>query len=64
MKKLRIVISRDGDVNVQVEGVAGAACEGDTKFLENVLGGQVASRKWTADYYKLPEEQQVEEEHR
>lgn len=57
MKKLKITIDSKGEVSVTVENIAGASCVEATKFLEDALGGKVASRELTADYYAgaLPE---------
>lgn len=55
MKKLKITVSPTGEVSMQVEGVAGAGCLGETEFLESALGGRIESRDLTADYYASAE---------
>ena len=52
MKRLKITVSPEGEVSVQVENVAGASCVDDTKFLEDAMGGVVKSRDLTAEYYQ------------
>ena len=54
-----ITIGPDGDVQIQVEGVAGADCVDFTKFLEEELG-DVTDRQFTSEYYQEEEEQVIE----
>ena len=51
MKKIKITIDPKGEVSFQVEGVAGASCLGETKFLEDALGREVKAQELTSDYY-------------
>lgn len=51
MKKLKITIDPKGEVSFQVEGVGGPSCLGETKFLEDALGGEVKAHELTSDYY-------------
>lgn len=53
-KELHISISPKGEVSVQVKCVAGQSCVDETKFLENALGNEIASRELTQDYYEQP----------
>ena len=54
-KDIIITIGPDGNVQLQVEGVAGKECIDFTKFLEEELG-EVTSRVHTTDYYQEEEE--------
>lgn len=55
MKQLKITVSPEGEVSVEVQGVAGASCLDDTKFLEAALGGVVKSQVMTSEYYQAAE---------
>ena len=59
MKKqdIEIVISPKGEVTFEVKGVKGGACLGETKFLEQALGGDsaVVEQQRTAEYYEQVE---------
>ena len=59
-KKRDIIISigPDGEVKIEVAGVAGSSCVDFTKFLEDELG-DVTERVHTSEYYQ--EEEQVVE---
>ena len=50
-----ITIGPDGEVQIQVEGVAGSSCVDFTKFLEDELG-DVTERVHTSEYYQEEEE--------
>ena len=50
-----ITIGEDGNVEITVEGVAGASCIDFTKFLEDELG-DVTEREHTSEYYQEDEE--------
>mgnify|MGYP001563463363 FL=1 len=51
-RELEITVSPEGEVSVKVKGIAGSGCLAATKFLEDVLGGEVASREHTDEYYQ------------
>ncbi len=51
MKSMTIKIGTDGTAQVEVNGVAGPACEKLTEEIEKALG-TVTDRKRTADYHK------------
>jgi len=55
VKWINIDIDKKGKVSFTVEGVKGAACIDETKFLEEALGGQVISRETTGEYYEEAE---------
>ncbi len=49
-----ITIGPDGEVQIKVEGVAGANCMDFTKWLEDELG-EVTAREFTSEYYQEEE---------
>lgn len=53
-REIEIVIDARGTTTFEVKGVKGKACLGETKFLEEALGGEVLSRETTGDYYSDP----------
>lgn len=59
MKKqdIEIVITPKGEVTFEVKGVKGGACLGETKFLEEALGGAsaIVDQQRTAEYYEQVE---------
>ena len=54
-KDLVITIGPDGEVTIEVEGVAGPGCLDLTKFLEYELG-EVTDRQLSSAYYQEEEE--------
>lgn len=52
---IEIVIAPNGDVSFTVKGVKGASCIGETKFLEDALGGAVVEQQKTGEYYEQSE---------
>jgi hypothetical protein len=52
---IEIVIAPNGDVSFTVKGVKGASCLGETKFLEDALGGAVVEQQKTGEYYEQSE---------
>lgn len=54
LHEIEIVIDSRGTTTFQVKGIQGKACLGETKFLEEALGGQILSRDTTGDYYGDP----------
>jgi len=54
-KDLVITIGPDGEVTIEVEGVAGPGCLDLTKFLEDELG-EVTDRQLSSAYYQEEEE--------
>jgi hypothetical protein len=53
-REIEIVIDMRGGTAFQVKGVKGKACLGETKFLEEALGGDVLARDTTDEYYGDP----------
>lgn len=54
---IEIVISPTGEVTFTVKGVKGSACFGETKFLEDALGGEsaIVDQQKTAEFYEQSE---------
>ncbi|MEO8701107.1 MAG: DUF2997 domain-containing protein [Kofleriaceae bacterium] len=53
-KAIEIVINAKGEVTFEMKGVKGAACLGETKFLEQALGGDsaVVDQQKTSEFYE------------
>ena len=58
-RDILISIGPDGEVQIQVEGVAGKDCVDLTRSLEEELG-DVTDRQFTREYYQETEEQEEE----
>jgi hypothetical protein len=56
-KEIEIVINAKGEVTFEMKGVKGGACLGETKFLEQALGGDAAviDQQKTSEYYEQSE---------
>ena len=54
---IEIVINAKGEVTFEIKGVKGSACLGETKFLEDALGGEAAivDQQKTGEYYEQSE---------
>lgn len=52
---IEIVIAPNGDVSFTVKGVKGSSCLGETKFLEDALGGAVVEQQKTGEFYEQSE---------
>ena len=50
-QELEIIITPDGEVNISVNGAAGAECVELTKGVEEALG-HVVERKFKPEYYQ------------
>lgn len=50
-RELKITIAEDGSVQVKVQGVAGQSCLGETKFLEDAMGGSIKAQETTEEFY-------------
>lgn len=48
MKKIRIEIGKDGQVDVQPQGYEGTSCQEATKFIEESLGQVIKSEPTSA----------------
>ncbi len=51
-QEIEISIAVDGTVSFQIKGVKGPRCLDETQFLEDALGGEIASREKTSDFYQ------------
>ena len=58
MEEIKIIISKDGKVTIDVDGIKGSGCKKLTKTLEKKLGKTVKDKK-KAEYYQ---EQNVEDQ--
>ncbi len=59
-KELKIVISKTGEVTVEVIGSTGSGCLDETKFLEHALGNTVKDRQLTAEFHNNTETKEEE----
>lgn len=50
MQEIKVIISKDGKVTIDVEGIKGSGCKNLTKALEKALGKTTKSKK-KAEYY-------------
>lgn len=60
LQEVEVVIGKDGRVTILVRGAKGAECLDITASLEEALGGKVAERQFTYEFY----ERKAEEEER
>ncbi|MEJ7603896.1 MAG: DUF2997 domain-containing protein, partial [Kofleriaceae bacterium] len=53
-KEIEIVINAKGEVTFEMKGVKGPSCLGETKFLEQALGGDqaVVDQQKTSEFYE------------
>ena len=51
MREIRLIIGKDGKVNIDVAGVKGSACQDLTKSIEAALGRTESVRK-KPDFYQ------------
>lgn len=49
IQQIEVIIGKDGQVRIEVQGVKGASCLEITKALEGALGDRVSSRQMTAE---------------
>ncbi|MCX5747537.1 MAG: DUF2997 domain-containing protein [Proteobacteria bacterium] len=54
-KAIEIVINAKGEVTFEMKGVKGGSCLGETKFLEQALGGEVLEQEKTSEFYEQTE---------
>ena len=50
IQEITVIVSPDGTVSLEVDGVSGAKCEALTEALEQALGGQVLERRYKDSY--------------
>ena len=53
MQEIEVIIEKDGEVNIKVNGIKGVACLELTKPIEDALG-PVQTRTQTEEYYEQP----------
>ena len=51
MPEITIEISKEGKVQISVDGAKGSECMDITRFLEEALG-EVEAREFTSEYYE------------
>lgn len=56
-EEIKIFISKEGQVKIDVEGVKGVSCKDLTKDLEKAFGITVDDKK-TSEYYEQDNQQQ------
>ena len=47
LQEIEVIINKDGQVSIKVQGMAGDSCLAATAALEQLLGGAVSSRERT-----------------
>lgn len=63
-REIRITISPTGEVSYEVAGVSGPACLAETKFLDDALGNDIASREKKGEFYEPGEVETVKGRYR
>ena len=58
IQEVDIVIDKDGQVHLEVNGVKGTSCLDLTRELELALGGDVTSREMRPEAYDVQQENQ------
>ena len=61
MKEIKIIIDKNGQVTIDVEGVKGSSCKKLTKDLENAFGTTTEDKK-KPDFYDTIDEQVSDEQ--
>lgn len=56
LQEIEVIIDKDGQVRIDVQGVKGMKCVDLTAALEQALGGRVESRDMKAEAYESAEE--------
>ena len=54
VQEVEVTIARDGRVQVHVQGVKGRACLDITREMEQLLGNEIANRRFTYEYDEQP----------
>ena len=55
LQEIEVVIHANGQVEIEIRGVKGAACLDITREMEQLLGGKVLDRNFTAEYDMQPD---------
>jgi len=63
LKKIEVIVSRDGATRVETQGFTGSSCQDASRFLEQALGTKQEERM-TTEYYQalVTEAQQAREQ--
>jgi hypothetical protein len=56
VQEIDIVIDKDGQVQIEVQGVKGLSCLDLTKELEEALGGEIEEREMRYESYETTKE--------
>ena len=59
MGKIKVIIKKDGTLEVSVNGIKGKKCKDVTKFIEGL--GDIESTKNTSEYHEAPEQERDKE---
>lgn len=60
-KTIEIIVSRQGETQLQTKGFQGRSCQGASRFLEQALGVKT-SESLTAEFYQqAPAVQQIQQ---
>jgi len=57
MKTIEVVITTDGQTQLETKGFAGSSCQEASRFLEAALGGRI-QEQFTADFYQTQTQQE------
>ena len=60
LQEVEVIIDRNGEVRIEVQGVKGRACLELTEDLVEALGGKVAEQELTAEAYEEDRARTVE----
>ena len=52
MTEIKVTVSEDGSVEIDVNGVKGKSCEKYTEAITKALGGKITSDKKKPEYYE------------
>jgi hypothetical protein len=57
MKTIEVIVSPQGEVNVQTKGFAGSSCREASQFIEQALGRKTGEQL-TTEFHQLQSQQQ------
>lgn len=57
MKMIEVIVSPQGEVNVQTKGFAGSSCREASQFIEQALGRKTGEQL-TTEFHQLHSQQQ------
>lgn len=61
LQEINVFIDKNGQINIDVQGVKGMGCLDLTKELETMLGGEIIKRELTSEAHQW-EQQESEQE--